>query len=65
MNKVVESPARMVTVQAMPARRKVESGASPSFNAVDHEDDARRLDAVAGSEFLDDRIRSELLDVTT
>lgn len=37
--------------------RKVQGGARASFSTADHDYDAGRLDIVAGSEFLDDRIR--------
>jgi hypothetical protein len=38
-------------------RRKVQGGARASFSTADRDHDAGRLDVVAGSEFLDDRIR--------
>ena len=44
------------TVGGMPAPRKIQPGARGSFGTV-HDEGAGRLDVVAGSEFLDDRIR--------
>jgi len=53
----VEGPMRAAAVRAMLGPRKVQPGARASFSTADRDDDAGRLDAVAGSEFLDDRIR--------
>ena len=51
----VESPVRAATVRAVLWRRvQPDSG---SLNATERNGDARRLDFVAGGEFLDDRIR--------
>jgi nucleoside-diphosphate-sugar epimerase len=52
----VESPMRAAVVRAMLGPRKVQPGVRASFSTADRED-AGRLDVVAGSEFLDDRIR--------
>ena len=45
------------TVENLNQTRTVRSGGRASFSTADRGDDGRRLDAVAGSEFLDDRIR--------
>ena len=54
---VVESPTRATEVRAMADIGDVRPRARGSFIAADRDDDAGRLDAVAGSEFVDDRIR--------
>jgi hypothetical protein len=41
----------------MLASRKGQPAATGSFSTADRDHDAGRLDVVAGSEFLDDRIR--------
>ena len=51
----VESPVRAATVRAV-LGRKVQPD-SASFSATERDGDARRLEVVAGGEFLDDRIR--------
>jgi nucleoside-diphosphate-sugar epimerase len=53
----VESPMRAAGVRAMLASRKGQPAATGSFSTADRDHDAGRLDVVAGSEFLDDRIR--------
>ena len=53
----VESPMRAAAVRAVLGPSKVQPGARGSFSAADRDDNAGRLDVVAGSEFLDDRIR--------
>lgn len=54
---VESSPPRAAAVPALLDTRTVQPGARVSFIAADRDDDTRRLDAVAGGEFLDDRIR--------
>jgi dihydroflavonol-4-reductase len=54
---IVERPTRAAPVRAMLDTGKVQSGARLSFSVADRDDDAGRLDAVSGCEFLDDRIR--------
>ena len=39
------------------ARRNVQPIERVSFNAADRDNDARRVDAAAGCEFVDDRLR--------
>jgi nucleoside-diphosphate-sugar epimerase len=53
---VVESPTRRADVPAM-ATPDAQPRADVSFIASARDLDAERLDAVAGSEYLDDRIR--------
>jgi nucleoside-diphosphate-sugar epimerase len=53
----VESPMRAAAVRAVLGPSKVQPGARESFSATKRDGDARRLDFVAGGEFLDDRIR--------
>jgi hypothetical protein len=53
----VESPTRAAETRAIPATGGVQPGAPVAFIAPDLDDDSERLDAVAGSEFVDDRIR--------
>jgi nucleoside-diphosphate-sugar epimerase len=48
---VVESPTRVAEVRAMLEHPRV------SFIAADSDNDAGRLDAAAGCEFVDDRLR--------
>jgi hypothetical protein len=54
---MVESPTRLAAVRGMLDKREVHPGARVSLIAANPDDDTRRLDAVAGCEFLDDRIR--------
>jgi hypothetical protein len=56
-NMVESSPPRAAAVRALVGTRTVQAGARVSFIAANRDDDTRRLDAVAGGEFLDDRIR--------
>ena len=51
----VESPVQAATVRAV-LGRKVQPD-SESFSATERDGNVRRLDFVAGGEFLDDRIR--------
>lgn len=51
------SPTHAAEVRAMVDTGGVQPGARVSFIAADRDHDAGRMDAVAGSEFLDDRIR--------
>jgi hypothetical protein len=53
----VESPTRAEEMRAIPDTGSVQPGAPVPFIASDRDDDAGRLDAVAGCEFVDDRIR--------
>jgi hypothetical protein len=53
----MESRMHAAAVRATPGRRRVQPGGRASFSTADRDDDAGRLDVVAGSEFLDDRIR--------
>jgi hypothetical protein len=52
-----EGSTRAEAVRATPEPRGVQRGASRSSGTAGRDDDAGRLDVVAGSEFLDDRIR--------
>lgn len=54
---VAGSRTRAAEARAVLDARRVLAGAQLPFNAADRDDDAGRLDAVAGSEFVDDRIR--------
>jgi hypothetical protein len=51
------SPARASAVRAMLDTGDVQPDAPESFIVSDRDDDAGRLDAVAGCEFVDDQIR--------
>ena len=54
----VREPRHAAAVRAMLQPRKVQPGSRTSFRyQADRDDDAGRLDFVAGGEFLDDRIR--------
>jgi hypothetical protein len=53
----VESPTRATEMRAVPDTGDTQPGARELFIASDRDGDRRRLDAVAGSEFVDDRIR--------
>jgi hypothetical protein len=53
----VRQPRRAAAVRAMLRPRKVQAGFRTSFSTADRDDEAGRLDFVAGGEFLDDRIR--------
>jgi len=52
-----ESPTRVPEKQATMDVREVQSSRLTSLIAADREHHAENVDAVAGSEFLDDRIR--------
>jgi len=54
---IVENPTRAAEVRAMPDAEDVQPAAREPFIGSDRDDDAGRLDAVAGCEFVDDRIR--------
>jgi nucleoside-diphosphate-sugar epimerase len=54
---IVESPTRAAEVRATLDTRDVQPGAHASFIATDRDHQAGRLDAAAGCEFVDDRIR--------
>jgi nucleoside-diphosphate-sugar epimerase len=54
---IVESRTRAAEVRATFGTRDVQPGAHVSFIVIDR-DQARRLDAAAGCEFVDDRIRA-------
>jgi hypothetical protein len=54
---IVESSTHATDVRAVHDTRLVQPGAGVSFITVGSEDDAGRLDATAGCEFVDDRIR--------
>jgi dihydroflavonol-4-reductase len=54
---IVETPTHAAEVRAMLGTREVQPGTRMSFIAADSDDDAGRLDAAAGCEFVDDRIR--------
>jgi nucleoside-diphosphate-sugar epimerase len=54
---MVGSPTRAAEMRAILGAGNVQPGARVSFGATDGDHDAGRLDAVAGSEFVDDRIR--------
>jgi hypothetical protein len=54
---MVVSPTRAAEMRAIPDTGGVQPGAPVPFIASDRADDARRLDVVAGCEFVDDRIR--------
>jgi len=54
---IVESPTRTAEVRAALDTRDVQPGAHASFIATDRDHQAGRLDAAAGCEFVDDRIR--------
>ena len=53
----VREPRHAAAVRAMLQRRTVQPGSRTSFSTGDRDNDAGRLDFVAGGEFLDDRIR--------
>jgi len=53
---MVGNTTRAAERRAMVDTRDVQPGARVSFIAADGDHDAGRLDAVAGSEFVDDRI---------
>ena len=53
---MVGSPTRVAEMRALQDTENVQ-GDRLSFSAADRDHDSRRLDAVAGSEFVDDRIR--------
>lgn len=53
-----ENPTPAASMRAVLDRRNVQPDARLRFTAADR-DDVGRLDAVAGSEFVDDRIRCE------
>ena len=53
----VVSLTRAAESRAIPDTGNVQPGARVSFVAADRDHDAAQLDAVAGSEFVDDRIR--------
>ena len=57
MRTIIESPTRAAEVRATQDTGDVQPGAPVSLIAADRDDDAERLDAVAGCEFVDDRIR--------
>jgi hypothetical protein len=57
MRTVVGRWTRAVEVHAMMDTRDVQPSARASFIAADRDHNAGRLDAVAGGEFVDDRIR--------
>ena len=54
---MVRSPTPAADGHAMVDTEGVRPGAGGSFIAADRHHDAERLDAVAGCEFIDDRIR--------
>jgi dihydroflavonol-4-reductase len=54
---MVGSSTRAAEVRAMVDTGDLQPGARVSFVAADRDPDGGRLDAVAGCEFLDDRIR--------
>ena len=54
---MVENPTRAAEVRAMPDAEDVQPAAREPFIGSDRDDDAGRLDDVAGCEFVDDRIR--------
>jgi nucleoside-diphosphate-sugar epimerase len=54
---VVGSPTRSAEVRAMVDAGDVQPSARASFVVADGDHEERRLDAVAGCEFVDDRIR--------
>jgi hypothetical protein len=54
---MVVSPTRAAEMHASLHTGDVQPGARVSFIAPDRDDEAERLDAVAGCEFVDDRIR--------
>jgi hypothetical protein len=54
---MVVSPRRAVEMRAILDTGHVQPGARVWFIASDRDDDAGRLDAGAGCEFVDDRIR--------
>jgi hypothetical protein len=56
---MARSSTRAAEVRAMLDAGDVPPGTRGSFIAADRDPDARRLDAVAGCEFVDDRIRLE------
>jgi len=51
------SPARAPGIRAIPDTGDVQPGTRASIIAADPDRDAGRLDAMAGCEFVDDRIR--------
>ena len=53
---MVGRPTRVAEMRAIQDTGSVQ-GDRVSFSAADRDDDSGRLDAVAGSEFVDDRIR--------
>jgi hypothetical protein len=54
---MVVSPARAAETRAILDTGDVQPGTRVSFIASDPDDEEGRLDAIAGSEFVDDRIR--------
>jgi hypothetical protein len=54
---MVRSPTRAAEALPIVDPGAVQPGARVSFIAADRDRDAGRLDAVAGGEFVDDRIR--------
>ena len=54
---MVAGPTRASEAGAMPDTADVQPGTCVPFIAPDRDDDAGLLDAVAGCEFVDDRIR--------
>jgi dihydroflavonol-4-reductase len=57
MRAIVRSPTRAAAVRAMVDTGDVQPNACVSFVAANRDHDAGRLDAVAGCEFVDDRVR--------
>jgi nucleoside-diphosphate-sugar epimerase len=57
MRTVVGSPTRAAKIPAILEPGNVQPRARVSFIAVEPDHDAERVDVVAGSEFVDDRIR--------
>jgi hypothetical protein len=60
-----ESPRRAAEYPTTVDAGGTEPSARPSFIAADREQDGGRLDSVAGSEFVDDRIRGREADDET
>jgi hypothetical protein len=54
---MVENPTRAAELRATTDAGDVQPDAPESFIVSDRDDDAGRLDAVAGCEFVDDQIR--------
>jgi hypothetical protein len=54
---MVGNSTRAMEMRAVLDTGNVQPGARVSFSEADRDHDAGRLDAVAGSEFVDDRIR--------